>query len=59
MAWRWRKTKNIGPMRATISKSGLGISYGFLGFRFGVSTNGKKFLSFGVPGTGLYYIKYY
>jgi hypothetical protein len=59
MAWRWRKTKNYGPIRSTVTKKGLGTSFGFLGFRFGVSPNGKKFWSFGIPGTGLYYIKYY
>jgi hypothetical protein len=59
MAWRLRKTKSFGPVRTTVSKKGLGTSFGFLGFRFGVSPNGKKFWSFGIPGTGLYYIKYY
>lgn len=59
MAWRWRRTKNFGPVRTTVSKKGLGTSFGFLGFRFGVNPNGKKFWSFGIPGTGLYYIKYY
>jgi len=59
MAWRWRKTKSYGPIRTTASKKGLGTSFGFLGFRFGVSPNGKRFWSFGIPGTGLYYIKYY
>ena len=59
MAWRWRKTKNYGPIRTTVSKKGLGTSFGFLGFRFGVSPNGKRFWSFGIPGTGLYYINYY
>jgi hypothetical protein len=59
MAWRWRKTKNFGPLRTTVSKKGLGTSFGFLGFRFGVSPTGKKFWSFGIPGTGFYYIKYY
>ncbi len=59
MAWRWRKTKSYGPIRTTVSKKGLGTSFGFLGFRFGVSPNGKRFWSFGIPGTGLYYIKHY
>lgn len=59
MAWRWRKTKSYGPIRTTVSKKGLGTSFGFLGFRFGVSPNGKRYWSFGIPGTGLYYIKYY
>ncbi|MFN4198944.1 MAG: DUF4236 domain-containing protein [Flavobacterium sp.] len=59
MAWRWRKTNSYGPIRTTVSKKGSGTSFGFLGFRFGVSPNGKKYWSFGIPGTGLYYIKYY
>ena len=59
MSWRWRKTKNFGPLRTTLSKKGIGHSFGFLGFRFGVSADGKRFWSFGIRGTGLYYIKYY
>jgi hypothetical protein len=59
MAWRWRKTKIYGPIRSTVSKKGLGTSFGFLGFRFGVSPNGRKFWSFGIPRTSFYYIKYY
>ena len=59
MAWRFRKIKNIGPFRTMVSKKGVASSFGFLGFRFGVSPVGRKYSSFGVPGTGLYYIKYY
>ena len=59
MAWRFRKIKNIGPFRTMVSKKGVGTSFGFSGFRFGVSPDGRKSWSFGVPGTGLYYIKYY
>jgi hypothetical protein len=59
MAWRYRKLYNIGPFRATVSKNGVGTSFRFLGFRFGVSPNNRKYWSFGIPGTGLYYIKYY
>lgn len=59
MAWRFRKSKNIGPFRATVSNKGIGTSFGLLGFRFGVSADGKKYWSFGIPNTGLYYIKYY
>lgn len=58
MAWLWRKSKNSGPIRTIISNKGLGTSFGFLGFRFGVSPNGRKFLSFGIPGSGLYFIKH-
>jgi hypothetical protein len=59
MAFRWRKSFNLGPIRTTLSKKGVGTSFGFLGFRFGVSPDGRKYWSFGIPNTGLYYIKYY
>jgi len=58
MAWLFRKSKNIGPFRATLSKKGVGTSIGFLGFRFGETAEGRKYWSFGIRGTGLYYIKY-
>ncbi|WP_417558582.1 DUF4236 domain-containing protein [Mesoflavibacter zeaxanthinifaciens] len=59
MGWSFRKSKNIGPFRTAVSKNGIGTSFRFLGFRFGVSPDGKKYWSFGIPSTGLYYIKYY
>lgn len=57
--WRFRKVFSFGRMRTTFSKKGIGYSYGFLGFRFGVSPTGNRFVSFGIPGTGLYFIKYF
>lgn len=59
MAWRFRKSFGVGPIRTNISKNGIGNSFGFLGFRFGSTAEGKKYWSFGIKGTGLYYIKYY
>jgi hypothetical protein len=59
MAWRFRRSKTIGPVRTTISKKGIGSSIGVPGFRVGVSPDGRKFWSVGIPGTGLYYIRYY
>jgi hypothetical protein len=59
MAWRFRKSQNFGPIKTTVSKKGIGSSIGILGFRFGITTEGKKHWSFGIPGTGFYYIKYY
>lgn len=56
--WRFRKIFNFGAFRTSVSKSGVGYSYGLFGFRFGVSPNGRKYISFGIPGTGLYFIKY-
>jgi len=59
MGWNFRKSFSNGPLRTTISKKGVGSSISFFGFRFGVSADGRKFWSFGIRGTGLYYIKYY
>lgn len=59
MGFRFRRTKKVGPMRFSLSKRGIGKSVGFLGLRFGVTPNGRKYWSFGIKGTGLYYIKYY
>jgi hypothetical protein len=59
MSWRFRKTKSIGSFRATVSKKGVGTSIGIPGLRVGVSPGGKKYFSVGIPGTGLYYIKYF
>ncbi|MDL2312695.1 DUF4236 domain-containing protein [Bacteroidales bacterium OttesenSCG-928-B11] len=57
MAFRFRKYKNMGPFRATISKKGIGTSVGFPGFRVGRSPDGRKYISFGFPGSGFYFIK--
>jgi hypothetical protein len=58
MGWRFFKAFNFGIFRATISNRGVGKSVGLLGFRFGINASGRKYWSFGVPNTGLYYIKY-
>ncbi len=58
MSWIFRKVFRSGPFRATLSKSGVGMSWGIPGFRFGVSPTGRKYFSIGIPGTGLYLNKY-
>jgi hypothetical protein len=58
MGWRFRKIFRTGPIRTTWTKKGLGFSLGIPGFRFGVSPDGRRYFSIGIPGTGLYYIKY-
>jgi len=55
---RFRKIFNFGRFRTSLSKSGMGFSWGIPGLRFGVSPNGRKYFSIGIPGTGLYFIKY-
>jgi hypothetical protein len=59
MGWRFRKQVGSGPFRGSITKRGVGISWGIPGFRIGVSPSGRKFLSLSIPGTGLYWIKYF
>ncbi|MEI8270505.1 MAG: DUF4236 domain-containing protein [bacterium] len=59
MGLRFRKSFGFGGLRTNLSTKGVGTSFGFFGFRFGVTAEGKKYWSFGIRGTGLYYIKYY
>lgn len=56
--WRFRKVFGRGPFRSTLSKRGIGWSWGIPGLRYGVSPSGQRYISFGIPGTGLYWIKY-
>lgn len=58
MSWRFRKVFGRGPFRWTLSKGGIGWSFGIPGLRYGVSPNGSRYISVGLPGTGLYWIKY-
>jgi hypothetical protein len=58
MSWTFRKIFRLGPMRMTLSKGGVGMSWGIPGFRFGVSANGRKYITIGIPRTGLYFTKY-
>lgn len=58
MSWRFRKIFQSGPFRWTWTKKGVGWSWGIPGFRYGVSPTGQHYISIGIPGTGLYFIKY-
>jgi hypothetical protein len=58
MGWRFRRVFSSGPFRWTMSKRGVGWSIGIPGLRYGISPTGSRYISFGIPGTGLYYIKY-
>lgn len=59
MGFYFRKRRSAGPLSFNLSKSGIGISTGIRGLRAGVTSHGKLFTSANVPGTGLYYRKYY
>lgn len=58
MSWRWRRTLRQGPFSINMSKSGIGWSINLGLFRYGVNPMGRKYISAGIPGTGLYYYKY-
>jgi hypothetical protein len=55
MGWTYRKSVSLGPFRVNVGKSGVGYSVGGMGFRTGVSSRGRSYRSFSVPGTGLRY----
>ncbi|MFA6045082.1 MAG: DUF4236 domain-containing protein [Phycisphaerales bacterium] len=57
MGFYFRKSVNVGPFRVNLSKSGIGYSVGGAGFRTGKSATGRKYTSFGIPGTGMGYRK--
>jgi hypothetical protein len=58
MGWRWHKSFGRGPLRLNLSQRGVGWSFGIPGLRYGRSPSGQPFVSLGIPGTGLYWIKY-
>ncbi len=59
MPWRFRKIFRLGPMKGWISRTGIGYSWGFPGFRIGVAADGRRYFSIGIPGTGLYFYKFF
>ncbi|GIV33654.1 MAG: hypothetical protein KatS3mg031_1189 [Chitinophagales bacterium] len=59
MGWTFKKWFQAGPVRTSVTQNGMGASVGILGFRIGVSPGGKRFVSFRIPGTGIYYMKYF
>jgi tellurite resistance protein len=59
LAWRFRKSKRLpGGFRLNLSKSGLGYSWGFRGFRVGRDSHGRIVRTLSIPGTGLYNRQY-
>lgn len=60
MGWRFRRTATLGGFRWTMSKQGVGASWGLAGvLRFGLSPDGRRYVSVRIPGTGVSWIKYY
>lgn len=58
MGWRYRKSINLGGgFRINLSKSGIGYSWGFPGYRHTYSPNGTQRKTYSIPGTGISYVE--
>ena len=56
---RFRKSIKVGGVRINLSKSGIGGSVGIKGFRIGVNSKNRTYISSGIPGTGFYKTMYF
>ena len=56
MGLRFRKSVNLGPFRATLSKSGVSTSVGVKGYRVTKLANGKTMKTASIPGTGVSHV---
>jgi hypothetical protein len=59
MAWRFRRSLKLGPLKLNFSRSGIGYSAGVRGFRVGTDARGRTYTAASIPGTGLYSRAYY
>ena len=57
MGFRFRKSKNYGPLRINFSKSGVGYSFGGKGFRYTKMANGRTRKTYSIPGSGISYVE--
>ena len=57
MGFSFRKSVNVGPFRVNVGRGGVGWSLGAGGFRSGVSSRGRRYSTFSLPGTGMSYRK--
>lgn len=53
MGWGYRKSIKMGPFRINLSKSGVGHSVGGRGARYTRTADGRREMTFRIPGTGL------
>ena len=59
MGWRFFKRIRVGGgLNLNLGKNGMGWSWGLPGQRYGVTAGGRRYVSVGIPGTGLYFQKY-
>ena len=56
MGFRFRKSIKLpGGVKVNVSKSGVGFSWGFKGFRISQTATGKIRITISIPGTGISY----
>ena len=59
VGWRWVQRLRLPfGFRTSLTKNGLGVSWGIPGLRFGLSPSGRKWISIGFPRIGLYFFRY-
>lgn len=56
MGFRFRKQLGVGPLRVTLSRSGVGMSVGVPGYRKTLLASGRVRTTVSLPGTGLSYV---
>lgn len=56
MGMRFKKSIKAGPVRVNLSKSGVGYSVGWKGFRVTKKANGGIRTTTSIPGTGVSYV---
>jgi hypothetical protein len=57
MGFRLRKSFGFGPIRATLSKSGISTSVGVKGARITKKVNGNTMTTISIPNSGISYVK--
>jgi hypothetical protein len=55
VAFYFRRSKKLGPLRVTASKRGLSVSGGAGGARASKSSTGRRTTSVRLPGTGAFW----
>ena len=59
MGWRLRRSISVGGARVNLSRTGIGWSWGVPGLRYGRNALGRMYITIGIPGTGIYWLKYW
>lgn len=58
MSWRFRRSMKIMPgVRLNFNKDSIGMSFGVTGARYTINSKGRRTVSAGFPGTGLYNVE--